>query len=61
MKPAKVSKAEYDRVVKENKELLDDIRVMACAEAFEAIQMRMKWRKIFAKEKLVNQVNESKN
>lgn len=31
--------------------LLYDIRVMACGESFEAIQMRKKWRKIFADEK----------
>lgn len=39
--------SELDKLKAENKKLLDDIRVVALGEPFEAIQMRMKWRRKF--------------
>ena len=42
-----VSRSVYQKAKEENKRLLADIKVMACGECFDAIQMRIKWRKIF--------------
>lgn len=44
----------------QNKKLLADIRVMACCTGWEAIQMRMKWRKVFENEaELDNRIAEA--
>jgi len=42
-----VSRSVHQKAKEENKRLLADIKVMACWECFEAIQMRIRWRKIF--------------
>jgi hypothetical protein len=42
-----VSRLFYQKLQEENKRLLADIKVMACGECFDAIQMRLKWRRIF--------------
>jgi len=42
-----VSRSVYQKAKEENKRLLADIKVMACGECFDAIQIRIKWRKIF--------------
>jgi len=48
MKPSSpVSRSVYQKLAEENKRLMRDIKVMACGECFEAIQMRLKWRKFF--------------
>lgn len=48
MKPRTyVSRAVYAKLQAERNRLLKDIEVMACGETFEAIQMRLKWRKKF--------------
>ena len=44
-----VSRSVYQKAKEENKRLLADIKVMACGECFDAIQLRIKWRKIFEK------------
>jgi len=42
-----VSRSVYQKAKEENRQLMKDIKVMACGECFDAIQMRIKWRKIF--------------
>lgn len=56
MKPGTyVSRAVYAKLQAENRRLLADIKVMACGEVFDAIQMRIKWRKRFRDEEMLNQ------
>ena len=55
-----VSRSVYQKAKEENKRLLADIKVMACGECFDAIQMRIKWRKIFkAKEQFEKTIRET--
>jgi len=46
-----VSRSVYAKLQAENKRLMADIKVMATGECFEAIQLRMKWRKVFKAQK----------
>lgn len=46
-----VSRSVFQKLKEENKRLLEDIRVMATGECFDAIQLRIKWRKHFKAEK----------
>lgn len=41
---------------KQIEKLIADIRVMACGECFDAIQMRIKWRQIFKNEEDLNRI-----
>lgn len=50
----KVSRSIYQKLKEENKRLLADIKVMACGECFEAIQMRIKWRTKFKRVEAFN-------
>jgi hypothetical protein len=56
---SKVSRSVYAKLQAENKRLMADIRVMACGECFDAIQMRLKWRAKFkAEEELYSAITE---
>jgi len=46
-----VSRAVYAKLQGENKRLMADIKVMATGECFDAIQLRMKYRKQFRAQK----------
>lgn len=46
-----VSRAVYAKLQAENKRLMADIKVMATGECFDAIQLRMKYRKQFRAQK----------
>ena len=46
-----VSRSAFQKLAEKNKRLMKDIEVMACGECFEAIQMRIKWRKYFEQQK----------
>lgn len=50
----KVSRSVYQKLKEENKRLLADIKVMACGECFDAVQMRIKYRTKFRHDEAFN-------
>jgi len=56
MKPGThVSRSVYAKLQAENRRLRADIKVMACGQPVDAIQMRIKWRKKFTEDKMFDE------